>query len=1060
MRSWSRIDQEPRPAAGARRGRMSPTGRTILTGRILLVGLFAATCQLALPAARPAQAAPVAGTTVSAAPPGAASTAVTAASTAAAPLDVASLGKAIDAAALDPAGAVAVNHLALSAGPARVELTSGVLIPAARLGGRTIELVFVGAGRVTLDPPDAIEASQLDLFTARPRLDENVTAAVLVLGLDSAAASLLRRPASAPGAADLATAQELFAAWKKRERRVMGVEGRILSRAAGDPALAGYFAALCRGARLGEFLYVFDPQAQEQVTLGRFVPLDPTAKQKKELLKELAREQRKGRLMGMDLDELGTWDTWVGASPRDAQGRQLPGAAAFEPRLYELDTTLARDLRLSGRARIELVPVLEGARTVDLRLDRNLTVSRVSLDAPGAAGAATSNLPFRCTGGDLTVVLPRAFGKGEIVGLTVEYAGSVIQTDDGASTLLTTTAWYPHAGEIDRARYTATFHWPRSYTLLASGHRLAGGDASGGQQWEKRAIEQPTVAFSFEIGKFRLQTVQAGHVRITIGLDQAVARLLTADVREQIQHTAADALSYYETVFGPYPFDELAVATSLRDFSQGTQGLVTLSDAMLLDFGFYSNLYGLPDRRAVIAHELAHQWWGDGVGWASYRDQWISEALASYCALRYIAHAGLDHEVIGLTAQWQQTLTDTIAQGRDVESIGPVVLGARLSSSLSSSAYEAIVYDKGTVVLKTLEATLGPDAMLRALVKVYQQNLNQTLSTQDLVSQLGAAAGTDLSAFADQFIYGTGLRTILYSYHFKPLGAGTFQVAGTTRQETPRHYRYRVVRSAAGALDVQREAIRERAAAAPPLAVPADIEVVDPLLPPAKKGAANATVHGRFWVRGQASDFAIEVHGEPKAFYLDRQAEVFARFYDEQRHPRLSLLVAARIAADQDQAADAESLLAKALATDDKDESNRWYEHGALFRDHGQTQRLLTVEIQLSRARLFLQQGRDADAKAALDGAGEAGAYQLGDDRDLLLAWLDIHLGHFDSAFRRLRDSQVDSAEATLLLAIAAQATGHHQELEAALKAARRQGADATLLQPAAAAGAAHVGVN
>ncbi len=1045
--------------------------------------LFVAIWLLALAATRPAEAAPAADATASAAPPGATSAAASATPTAAAPLDVASLGKAIDAAALDPAGAVAVNHLALSAGPARVELTSGVLIPAARLGGRTIELVFVGAGRVTLDPPDAIEANQLDLFTARPRLDENVTAAVLVLGLDSAAASLLRRPPSAPGAADLATAQDLFAAWKKRERRVMGVEGRILSRAAGDPALAGYFAALCRGARLGEFLYVFDPQAQEQVTLGRFVPLDPTAKQKKELLKELAREQRKGRLMGMDLDELGTWDTWVGASPRDAQGRQLPGAAAFEPRLYELDTTLAKDLRLSGKARIELVPVVEGARTVDLRLDRNLTVSRVSLDAPGAtnatsatsatnatnaanatnaigaAGAASSNLPFRCTGGDLTVVLPRAFGKGEVVGLTVEYAGSVIQTDDGASTLLNTTAWYPHAGEIDRARYTATFHWPRSYSLLASGHRLAGGDASGGQQWEKRAIEQPTVAFSFEIGKFRLQTVQAGHVRITIGLDQAVARLLTADVREQIQHTAADALSYYETVFGPYPFDELAVATSLRDFSQGTQGLVTLSDEMLLDFGFYSNLYGLPDRRAVIAHELAHQWWGDGVGWASYRDQWISEALASYCALRYIAHAGLDHEVIGLTAQWQQTLTDTIAQGRDVESIGPVVLGARLSSSLSSSAYEAIVYDKGTVVLKTLEATLGPDAMLRALVKVYRQNLNQTLSTQDLVSQLGAAASTDLSAFADQFIYGTGLRTILYSYHFKPLGAGTFQVAGTTRQETPRHYRYRVVRSAAGALDVQREPIRERAAAAPPLAVPADIEVVDPSLPPAKKGAANATVHGRFWVRGQASDFAIEVHGEPKAFYLDRQADVFARFYDEERHPRLSLLVAARIAADQDQAADAESLLAKALATDDKDESNRWYEHGALFRDHGQTQRLLTVEIQLSRARLFLQQGRDADAKAALDGAGEAGAYQLGDDRDLLLAWLDLHLGRFDSAFRRLRDSQIDSAEATLLLAIAAQATGHHQELEAALKAARRQGADATLLQPAAAAGA-HAGVN
>jgi hypothetical protein len=968
------------------------------------------------------------------------------------PIDAASLEKAVGAPALDPARAVTVNHLALNAGPAKVELGAGILIPAAPLGGRTIELVFVGAGRATLDPPDAVEAGQLDLFTAHSRLDESLTAAVLVLGMDNAAAALLRRPAAVPSPPQLAAAQDLFAEWKKRERRVMGVEGHILGRAAGDSSLAGYFAALCRGVKLGDFLYVFDPQAQEQVTLGRFVPIDPSAKEKKQLLKELARQQRRGRLMGTDLDQLGTWDTWVSASPRDPQGRPQAGAAAFEPRLYELDTALVdHDLRLTGKARIELVPILKGARTVKLRLQRDLAVSRVSLDPPAAA---SPSLVFHRDGSNLTVVLPRAFGEGEVLGLTVEYAGSVIEKVEGTGTyqLLDTVDWYPHAGEIDRARYSATFHWPRNLTLLASGHHVAGGDSPDGGHWEKRALDQPSLAFSFEIGKFRLQTAQAGHVRITIGFDAALSAHLASDIRDQMLKTVGDALTYYEGVFGPYPLDEMAVATAPRAFSQGTQGLVTLSDLAILDlreYGleFFAAVYGMPDRRAVIAHEVAHQWWGDSVGWASYRDQWISEALASYCASLFTAKAGLDHQIVGMTARWQQSLTETTADGRDVESIGPVVLGSRLASSLSSNAYQAIVYDKGAVVLKTLEATLGAGEFLRALAQVYKQNVNQTLSTQDLVNQLGVLTSTDLSAFADQFIYGTGLRTIFYSYHFQPQAGGAFQVAGTTREETPRHYRYRVVRTAGGAFDVQREAIAEQSAAAVRLAVPVEIDFVDPGRPPAKKGAPNATMNGRFWIHGPRNEFSIEVHGEPKTFVLNRRGEVFARFVDEERHPRRSLLVAARIAADQDRGDEAETLLAKALADDGRNEADPVFNSPGMGADHGLAQRRLTVEIQLSRARLFLQRGRDAAAKEALDAAGGAAGYGFGGDRDLLLSWLDVRGGRFDSAYRRLHDSDLDTAESTLLLAIAARATGHREELEAALKAARRKGADASALQ-------------
>ncbi len=905
--------------------------------------------------------------------------------------------------------------------------------------------MFTGEGRIELEPPDAIEAGQLDLFTGRRRLDEEITAAVLVVGMDGAVSALLKKPAAAPTAAQLAVAQELFGQWKKRERRVIGIEDRILARATGDPALAGYFAALCRSGRLGDFLYTFDPQDQEQVSLGKLVPLDATEREKKKLLKQIARGQRNGRFTGLDLEDLGTWDTWVSTALRDAQGRPLPGAAAFEPVSYELDADVAdSDLRLTGRARIELRPILKAARTVHLRMDRDLQVSRV------AAGAG-NELFFHRRGTGLTVVLPRPVAAGETLTLVVEYSGRLIEKDWNRYALRSTLDWYPHAGAVDRARYAATFHWPKKLELVASGHRLGGGDGPDGRRWERRALDSPNLAFSFEVGRFKLQTVQAGHVKVTLAFDPDAAHFDGA-IREEIAHTVADSLAYYESVFGPYPMDELAVVTVPRGFSQGTQGLVTLSDAMMGDWGLFGQLLGLSDRRAVIAHEVAHQWWGDAVGWASYRDQWISEALASYCALRYTRQRLAPNEpkksIVGLTARWRDSLTAEIADGRTVESMGPVVLGTRLVSSLSSNAYQDIVYDKGAVVLDTLAYTLGPDVFPEALRQVFKATANQTLSTEDLLAMIGKVTSTDLSTYAERYIYGTGLPMIFYTYRFEPGSAGGFRMVGTTHQEMPPLFRYRVVRSSAGHLDVGGEAVAGGGPAPALLAVPADVEFYDPQRPAAGRGKkANATVRGRFVVRGESNDFSIDVPGEPKAFHLDRHAEVFALFVDESRHPRRGLLLSARHAADRGKVEEAEALFAKALATEEKEDVDAWYLKKW-------AQRLLTADIQLGRARLYLTQGRDADAEQALDRAdlpsGAAG-WSAG-ERDVLLSWLDVRRGRFDRAFHRLDRSRVDTAESTLLLAIAAQATGRKDDLDNALKSARHKGADVSLLLPAAAA--------
>src|SRR6185295_16192570 len=209
---------------------------------------------------------------------------------------------------------------------------------------------------------------------------------VLVLGLDAAADAMLRKPKAAPLDAALARrAGEVYARWKgSPERKLLNVDAAELRDTVGDASYQGFFAAWFHGEELGDFLYLVEPDAQEQVTLGHFVPLEATEKEKRKILRQLNRERRRGRLIGVELEDLGQWDTWLSASLRGRDGAVIPGRESFEPEKYTLDVTLAeRGLQLTGRARLDLKPAVRGARTVALRLNSDLQVGKVT-DGAGA----------------------------------------------------------------------------------------------------------------------------------------------------------------------------------------------------------------------------------------------------------------------------------------------------------------------------------------------------------------------------------------------------------------------------------------------------------------------------------------------------------------------------------------------------------------------------------------------------------------------------------------------------------------------------------------------------
>ncbi len=136
----------------------------------------------------------------------------------------------------------------------------------------------------------------------------------------------------------------------------------------------------------------------------------------------------------------------------------------------------------------------------------------------------------------------------------------------------------------------------------------------------------------------------------------------------------------------------------------------------------------------MMPHELAHQWYGDQVSWASYHEQWLLEGLANYVSLLLLERS--QPSDVQLTLQnYRRILDSRSREGRRLVEAGPVTLGSRLSSSHFPNGYEIITYGRGTWLIhmlrwmfrdasRTAANPSGDDtvflALLRSLVQQYQ----------------------------------------------------------------------------------------------------------------------------------------------------------------------------------------------------------------------------------------------------------------------------------------------------------------------------------------------------
>jgi hypothetical protein len=336
--------------------------------------------------------------------------------------------------------------------------------------------------------------------------------------------------------------------------------------------------------------------------------------------------------------------------------------------------------------------------------------------------------------------------------------------------------WYPGPTTDDYFTSELRVIVPPEYQCVSNGELVATGRLRDtGEVAGIRNLGNATYTFrtgcpvkylSFIVGKFN--KLQEGTEPIPL---RALSSTEIVPQRKAYFDDAGDILRSFIEWFGPYPYEGLSVVQRLWPEAGGHSpaSFVVLNELpWLVDRNVVVSRESPVDlsrwKEYFLAHEIAHQWWGQGVTWGTYRDQWISEGMAQFAAALYLRKR-YGEEVFA-------SILKKFAQWTEKKSVkGPVMLGSRLSF-FDYGAYQSIVYDKAALALNMLRDMLGDEAFFRGLRDLFESRKYGPVRTGQFREALEKASGQDLGAFFEDWFFSHGLPKVRTLWAVEPDGSG------------------------------------------------------------------------------------------------------------------------------------------------------------------------------------------------------------------------------------------------------------------------------------------------
>jgi aminopeptidase N len=207
----------------------------------------------------------------------------------------------------------------------------------------------------------------------------------------------------------------------------------------------------------------------------------------------------------------------------------------------------------------------------------------------------------------------------------------------------------------------------------------------------------------------------------------------------------------------------------------------------------------------VTPHEVAHQWWGHAVGWASYHDQWLSEGFAEFSAALFMQQAyGKDwrKDYIEFWERLRLRILEKNNWGVAPNDAGPIWMGLRLVSPRSENAYQNVTYPKGAYILAMLRSMMysfqDQDkpfiAMMHDFVESHRERPAttesfKTIAEKHMTPSMDFNKNGRLDWFFNEWVYGTQVPKYHFEYKLSPGESGKVKLHVTvTQSEVDDHF--------------------------------------------------------------------------------------------------------------------------------------------------------------------------------------------------------------------------------------------------------------------------------
>ncbi|MFI7336326.1 M1 family metallopeptidase [Streptomyces sp. NPDC050085] len=419
------------------------------------------------------------------------------------------------------------------------------------------------------------------------------------------------------------------------------------------------------------------------------------------------------------------------------------GDPRFRVHRYELDLDYRPvPNRLEGSARLSAIAGRAALSEFQLNLG-DFRIGRIRVDG---------RVPhYTLRGGKLRVRPAKPLAAGAAFTVEVHYAGNPKPVNspwgglgweeltDGAlvaSQPVGAPSWYPcNDRPADKAAYQISVTTPSAYQVVIGGRLLTRTTRASTTTW---LYEQPAPTSSYlvglSIGKY--QTVLLGDPGLS-GVPQTghvPAHLLAEFSRDFARQP--QMMGLFEELFGPYPFGEygVVVADEELDVPVEAQGLSL--------FGV-NHVDGARGSERLVAHELAHQWFGNSVTVADWRHIWLNEGLARYAEWLWSERSGARaaHELAGISHR------RLAAQPQDL----------KLADPGRKSMFDDRLYERGGVAVHAVRCALGDDAFFRMLREWAVVHRHGVVSTQMFAGHVERFAPGPVDELFDDWVYGTRL---------------------------------------------------------------------------------------------------------------------------------------------------------------------------------------------------------------------------------------------------------------------------------------------------------------